>query len=367
MTARLHIFLGPGGAGKTTLAAAYAGALARSGRRVGLLGIDPSRRLQGALGVLLPDLEVAVPSRPRLSAALLRPEDCLRRWAEQQCPDAGARERLKKNVFFLALADRLASASDLLAAVRVAEWIEHDPKLDDLVVDTAPGLNALEFLRRPAALVAFMEGRVVRWLRWLASGQPGEIGGVVRGGAQRVMGALGRIGGTNLLFDLAEFLLLAEGVLETMSARLEAAERLFADSKTEILLVAAVREDTPGTVQELARALADSKLAPSIVVLNRALPEELDRELAPIAADALDNETASVVRFARGYARMQARVAAALASLGPIVVVPAVTGLDADERWNALDTLGERLTGALARRADRSPRAAAHGGAHAVS
>jgi anion-transporting ArsA/GET3 family ATPase len=364
VTPRLHIFLGPGGAGKTTLAAAYAGELARSGRRVGLLGIDPSRRLQGALGVTLPDLQVAVPSRPGLSAALLRPEDCLRRWAEEQCPDAGARERLKKNVFFVALADRLASASDLLAAVRVAEWIEHDAALDDLVVDTAPGLNALEFLRRPATLVAFMEGRVVRWLRWLASGQSG---GALRGGAQRVVDALGRIGGTNLLFDLAEFLVLAEGVLEKMSQRLEAAERWFADARTEILLVAAVREDTPGTVQELARALGASKLAPSAIVLNRALPEALDHELAPIRLDGLDQEAASVVRFARGYVRMQARVGAALASLGPLVVVPAVTGLDADDRWSALETLGERLAAALARRADSSLRALAHGGADAIS
>ena len=82
MTPRLHVLLGAGGVGKTTLAAGYALALAREGRRVGLLGIDPARRLQGALGLALPDLEVPVPGAPRLQAALLRPTDCLRRWAE---------------------------------------------------------------------------------------------------------------------------------------------------------------------------------------------------------------------------------------------------------------------------------------------
>lgn len=363
MTARLHIFLGPGGAGKTTLAAAYAGRLAQTGRRVGLLGIDPSRRLQDALGLTLPDLEVAVPARPGLNAALLRPEDCLRRWAEEQCPDPGARERLKRNVFFLALADRLASASDLLAAVRVAEWIEHDSELDDLVVDTAPGLNAVEFLRRPAALVAFMKGRVVRWLRWLANGQSA---GLVRGGAQRVVSALGRIGGTHLLLDLAEFVLLAEGVLDKMSARLQLAERCFANPTTEILLVAAVREDTPGTVRELGRALGDSGLSATAFVLNRTLPEAIERELAPLNPNRLDAEAAAVVRFARGYAHMQARVDAELASLGRVIMVSAVTGLDADDRWRALETLGEQLSAGLTVGAEPSARAA-HGGAHAVS
>ena len=38
MSARLHVLVGSGGVGKTTLSAGYALALARSGRRVGLLG-----------------------------------------------------------------------------------------------------------------------------------------------------------------------------------------------------------------------------------------------------------------------------------------------------------------------------------------
>lgn len=55
---RLHVFVGGGGVGKTTLSAGYALALAQSGKRVGLLGIDPAKRLQSALGLSLPDLEV---------------------------------------------------------------------------------------------------------------------------------------------------------------------------------------------------------------------------------------------------------------------------------------------------------------------
>ena len=62
MTARLHVLLGAGGVGKTTLAAGYAVALARAGGRVGLLGIDPARRLSGALGLTLADREVVVPA-----------------------------------------------------------------------------------------------------------------------------------------------------------------------------------------------------------------------------------------------------------------------------------------------------------------
>ena len=60
MSARLHVLLGAGGVGKTTLAAGFALSLARAGSRVGLLGIDPARRLQSALGVTLQDRAMPV-------------------------------------------------------------------------------------------------------------------------------------------------------------------------------------------------------------------------------------------------------------------------------------------------------------------
>jgi anion-transporting ArsA/GET3 family ATPase len=150
----LHVLLGPGGVGKTTLAASYALALAGRGRRVGLLGIDPSRRLQDLLGVTLADLEVEV--APNLRAAIVHPHQALERWVGEHDT------RLAGNPFFTALGDRLATATDIFAAARVAEWCERDPSLTDLVVDTAPGLAALDFVRSPRRLDALVSGRMLR-------------------------------------------------------------------------------------------------------------------------------------------------------------------------------------------------------------
>lgn len=230
MTTRLHVLLGAGGVGKTTLAAGYALALARAGGRVGLLGIDPARRLQSALGLALTDCEVAVPAAGDLHAALLCPEESLRRWAEEACPNPAALASLRDNAFFVALADRLAASTDVLAAVRLAEWVERDPSLTDLVVDTAPGLNAVEFLRRPQRLTAFLEGRLVRWLRLLSrSPRGGSIGGFMRGAARRALGGLTRIAGTHTILELADLLASVEGMLEGMVHRLEHAQRWLRD------------------------------------------------------------------------------------------------------------------------------------------
>jgi anion-transporting ArsA/GET3 family ATPase len=345
-TPRLHVLLGAGGVGKTTLAAGYALALARSGRRVGLLGIDPSRRLQGALGLELPELEVLVPGVGELHAALLRPEDSMRRWAADACPDPDLRTRLLANKFFLALADRLAAATDLLAAARIAEWAERDPALTDLVVDTAPGLNAIEFLRKPQSLAAFLEGGLVRWLRWLA--RSGTKNGLFKGAARRVIGGLDRLGGTPMLLELAEFLSLVEELLARMLDRVTKAQAWISSPSTELLLIAAVRDDAAHTAGELAKALGELNLSARATVVNRALPQELGPELERLDDASLAPDALPFVRYARGYSRMQQRVISEVTPLArTVAVIPAWRGLDEDTRLDALSALGERLLGQL--------------------
>lgn len=321
---RLHVLLGAGGVGKTTLAAGYALSLAGAGRTVGLLGIDPARRLQTALGLSLDDEPRRVPDAGALFAAMLAPSQCLPRWAAAEGP------ALARNAFFAALAERLATANDVFAAIRMVEWIERQPELDDLVVDTAPGLNALEFLRRPEALSAFLEGPLVGWLRHLArTREQGFVG-------RRVTSALSRIAGTSFLFELADFVALAERMLETMMARLSRARAWIASADTELVLVAAVREDAAHVARAISSALRALSLAPSAVVINRALDPALSREL-----DALD-PNAPVARLSRVELSRQARVLAELAPFSPILL-PAVAGLEGDDRRAALRELGDRL------------------------
>jgi anion-transporting ArsA/GET3 family ATPase len=350
VTTRLHVMLGAGGVGKTTLAAAYAAALARRGARVGLLGIDPARRLQTALGLPLDDQERLVPGTCDLHAALLGPEESLRRWANEACPDAEALGRLSRNPFYVALASRLAASTDVLAAVRIAEWAERDPDLCELVVDTAPGLNAIEFLRHPESVTAFLEGRLVAWLRLLAgSRKAGFFAAALRGTARRTLLGLSRIAGKRVLLDLADLMTDVEGMLETMTARLERATRWIHDASTSLLLVTAVREDAVVAVEELTRALENLSLAPHAIIVNRALPAGLDEELARLDLTELAPPALHLVRYAHAHAEIQARVTTAVARFAPrIAVVPFIRALAEAGRIQALADLGEPVVASLA-------------------
>lgn len=351
MSARLHVMLGEGGVGKTTLAAGYALALAARGHRVALLSIDPARRLQGALGLALDDRERRVPGAGDLHAALLAPEATLRRWATEGLADEAARERLLRNRLFTVLADRLATTTDVIAAVRLVEWLEHDPSLTDVVVDTAPGRNGIEFLQRPAALVALLQGRLVRWLRRFGGGAghgPGE-GDEPRGASTRVLRGLSHLGGIEMLVQLAQLVAAVERPFHQVLARLERAQSWLREPTTQILLVTTVREDAITATSVLRAALVEVGLAPAAVVVNRALPETLGPELVAVDDASLDAESACVVRYARGYLDVQAHVIARAASLAPSVVsLPARSGLDGEQRLGALAELGTDLCRALA-------------------
>ncbi len=159
---RLHLFLGAGGVGKTTLSAGFAIALAQQGRTVGLMSIDPAKRLQGALGLSeLPETgaQIAVPNcAGSLSASVLHIGESLKRWVGEAGLSPAAQKQLFENQLFRALSERLATATDTFAAVRMAEWPERESGLTDLVVDTAPGIHAIDFLSKPEKLSAFLDG-----------------------------------------------------------------------------------------------------------------------------------------------------------------------------------------------------------------
>lgn len=146
---RLLVFLGTGGVGKTSVAAATALKEAMSGRKCLVLTIDPARRLQTALR-----LEGGGPERVPLDAP---PGGEL--WAEMldvratlteavrvhSQPDLA--ERILQHPIFEAIANSLGGMQELMAVERIDQLMRRG--FDNIVVDTAPSRHALEFLEKP--------------------------------------------------------------------------------------------------------------------------------------------------------------------------------------------------------------------------
>ncbi|GAA3859297.1 MULTISPECIES: ArsA family ATPase [Streptomyces] len=246
---RTILITGPGGSGRTTVAAAAALEAARRGNRTLVLGADRTDALGAVLGV--PTGTEPVEAAPGLTA--WRPDAA-----------AGFREDL------VAFQDRAAGALDLLGAAR----------LDAEEVTPLPGAEELAFLRalRDAALSEAYDLLVVdlppvpqalgllalpeelrRYLRRLL---PPE-----RQAARALRPVLGRLAGVPMP---------ADWMYETAArwdGELAAVESVVADRTTSVWLVAEPGPAGADAVRTAVTGLAVRALRPELLVANRVLPD----------------------------------------------------------------------------------------------
>ncbi|MBQ0829985.1 ArsA family ATPase [Streptomyces tagetis] len=248
---RTLLITGPGGSGRTTVAAATALAAARAGHRTLLIGSDRDDTLGAALGV--PTGGTPAPAAPGLT--VWRP-DAARGFRDDL---AGLQERAASALDLLGAArldpeelTPLPGAGELalLRALRDAALAEAH---DVLVVDLPPVPEALALLALPEELR--------RYLRRLL---PPE-----RQAARALRPVLGRLAGVPMP---------AEGLYETTARwdrELAATEAVLADPGTVVRLVAEPGPAGADAVRAAGLGLALRGLRTDLLVANRVLPEDV--------------------------------------------------------------------------------------------
>lgn len=248
--AELIVVCGAGGVGKTTVSAALGLALARHGRRVLVLTVDPAKRLAEALGHDLgPDpATVQLPGHPTMDAAMLDPGASFQRVVATLPVREGDRRRLLASRITKELTGGVAGMQELMGVVEL-ERFSTDDRYDTIVLDTPPSLHALELLDGPERIVGLLSGRTVRAVG-RASGLAGRFGRLPGPGR-----ALGKLWGAELLTEIATFLDAASPFGEALGGHLAHAEQLLRSKRAAFLLVAAPWEEPLTTAGELATEL----------------------------------------------------------------------------------------------------------------
>ena len=340
-TKQLVVFLGTGGVGKTTIAAASALEASRH-RKTLVLTIDPARRLADSLGVKLGSEVANV--RPNLDALMLDTKAALDALVRRYAANQETLRRILKSRFYEQLSDAFAGSEEFVAMGTLHDLMA-DGKYDLIVVDTPPSAHAIEFLRVNRKLIRVYESGVVKYLfrptRFLRLG----------GGYMAQM--LSRWTSNEYVEEFGEFMTTFDQMFADMEGRVRAIDAVLNDpARTSLNVVTAAEEESAPRAERLYRQVTDDLgLSISSCVLNRYHPRLHGMEvtasledpayragaLRRIAAAARAPEPAAerflddAVKAARFYevlARDQERYAGQLRSALPVPfhVVPAMPG-----------------------------------------
>jgi len=269
------ICAGSGGVGKTTTSAAIATGMAARGAKVGVLTIDPAKRLADSLG--LPELgneerrvekkrfsEQGIELQGELWAMMLDAKSTFDELVRKHAPDEETRDRILENRIYRQLSAALAGSQEYMAMEKLFE-LHQEGDYDLLVLDTPPSRNALDFLEAPKRLMDFIEGRALSVLL-----KPTGVGMKLFGrGTNMALGLLKRIVGFDLLSDIQEFLQAFSGMVGGFQERARRVNELLRDKRTSFLIVCGPRGEPIEEAVYFHRKLVEAKMPFGGVIVNK--------------------------------------------------------------------------------------------------
>jgi anion-transporting ArsA/GET3 family ATPase len=280
---RIAVCVGPGGVGKTTVAAAVALGRALDGARALVCTIDPARRLANALGLsVLGNVESRVPEH-KFAEAGLRPRgelyammlDVKRTWDDlvtRHAPDPARRERILRNRLYQQMSSALAGSQEYMAMEKLYE-LATDRDYDVIVLDTPPTAHALDFLDAPDRILDFLGNETARTLLAPAAAV-GKLGlRLAQLGGGYIAKTLARFTGQAVLADLGDFLQGFQGMYEGFKDRAAEVHALLSRPEVGFVLVTSASPVSIGEVLAFHEKLHAESMPVAGLVANRLSPD----------------------------------------------------------------------------------------------
>jgi len=324
---RVCICAGSGGVGKTTTSAAIAMGMAARGLKVGVVTIDPARRLATSLG--LEDLgneprrveperfaEHGLEMKGELWAMMLDAKRTFDELIDRLAPDTATRDEILSNRIYEELSGAVAGSQEYTAIAKLYE-LDREGGFDLLVLDTPPSRNALDFLDAPDRLTDFFEGRALKvFLRPTGLGMK-----IVGRGTGVVFGVLKRVTGIDLLQDLSVFFRALGGLVDGFRERAKQVKKLLGDPSTTFLLVTSPEREPVDEAIFFWSKLEEARMPFGGLVVNRVHHDALGDASVEDVAAALDGEldpklALKVAENLRDYHVLAVRDRGSIARLG---------------------------------------------------
>jgi len=343
-SADVIVCCGPGGVGKTTVAATLALLLAEENKRVCVLTVDPARRLADALGIEQAANEpTPVPgvSHGSLDALMLDAEGTFDSLIDRYASSETQSEAIKANRLYKSLATALSGTQEYMAMEKLYELTESGA-YDVVVVDTPPTRNALDLLDAPRRLTSFLDNRIFRALLAPTRAYLRAVSFATRA----LLSTIGSVAGAELVADAVTFFQAFAGMEAGFATRAGAVHDRLRAPGTAFLLITSPRDDAIAEARFFADKLSETGVKTAGVVVNRIHPTFWSSPVpagileAPGALGALARNLAELEGVADAERRSLDGLIAAVAP-APVAQIP-LTGEDLHD-LEGLGRLGRQL------------------------
>jgi anion-transporting ArsA/GET3 family ATPase len=300
---KIRIFVGTGGVGKTSVAAASALLEAYSRSRCLVLTIDPAQRLRSALNLQGTGIEhrVDVGEGNVLWAGLLDVKATLDRAVEQYGEPDQARTVLSHPVYKV-LIQSLSGMQELMAIERIDQAIKQG--FQSIFVDTAPSRHAFEFLDKPeffAELVNFpavrLVGRTYKWWESSAFSRLGKKSVELYSKVEQVLGS-------TLVRQVLDFYAVFRTIAEGYADRARRTSELLRDPSVTEFAIVTTPAKAPRDADYFWQELTRRRYPVTTLIVNRVWPS-LETE----GGESPAGELARLIAWYRDVSRSQIEVA----------------------------------------------------------
>jgi anion-transporting ArsA/GET3 family ATPase len=275
----IAVVCGPGGVGKTTIAAAAAAmAACRQGGKVLVVTVDPARRLAHALGLrqgsgverVRNSAFAGAGAAPRgeLWAEMLDAKQSWDTLVTSHAPDPATAKRILDNALYQDISGRFVQSHDYIAVERLYE-LHSEGNYDLIVVDTPPTRNALDFLLAPERTADFFSSRLLRLLTVPYKSRLADVA------SKPFYYVADRVIGSQFLEDIAEFFILFQTLSDGFVQRAQEVQRLLADRRTTFIVVGTLETMPVREAESFMELLPVKGFHLGALVLNRVLPQYL--------------------------------------------------------------------------------------------
>ena len=325
---------GPGGVGKTTVAASLGLECARRGRRACVVTIDPARRLANALGLS------HVHDAPRrvdgewpgeLWALMLDTKSTFDALVTRYAATEEQAEEILRNSLYRNVSAVLSGTHEYMAMEKLYELHDQGAVVPDgepvhfdlIVVDTPPTRNALDFVDAPRRLTRLLDNRMFQ----LLMAPTRAYLRAVSVATQAFLRAVSKVVGSEVVADVVAFFKAFEGMEEGFRQRAEQVHELLTSDATAFALVSSPARQAVREATFLADQLAEGGIPIAALVVNRVHPRfgpPPTREGAEAAAQASSTPLVpfyeNLVEFLKVGEREESHFAALASRVAPAPV-----------------------------------------------